>query len=85
MIGWGRVIAGESRKLGRTRTESEANESKIGGAYGREEGKKRKQWMLSGEVRDSPFPFLRFIDLGEPRSRELRALRTINAGNAIRR
>jgi hypothetical protein len=42
-------------------------------------------WVLSGELRDSPFPFPRFIDLGEPRSRELRAPRLLNAGNAISR
>jgi hypothetical protein len=57
-IGWGGAIAGERRKLGRRRIESEADKSKIGKACGREEGKKPKMWMLSGKVRDSPSLFL---------------------------
>jgi hypothetical protein len=51
-------MAGESGKLGRRRIGSEASKTKIGGARSREEGKSREQWMLSGEVRDSPFPSL---------------------------
>jgi hypothetical protein len=47
---------------------SEVSKTEIGGARVRGEGKKQRRWMLSGEVRDSPFPFPRFIDLWEPRS-----------------
>jgi hypothetical protein len=38
-------------------------------------------WTLSGKIRDPPFPFPQFIDLGEPRSRELRAPRALTAGD----
>jgi hypothetical protein len=85
MIGGGGAMASESWKLGRWQVESEADESKIDKERGRGEGKRQSQRMLSGKVRDSPFPFPRFIDLGEPHSRKLRALHTLTAGNAIRR
>jgi hypothetical protein len=55
--------------MGRRQIESEVSKAEIGGALSRRGGKKRKLWMLSGEARDSPFPFPRFIDPREPRSR----------------
>jgi hypothetical protein len=76
-------MAGESWKLGRRRIESEAGSSRIGKARGRGEGKSQRLWMLSGEVRDSPFPFPQFIDLGEPLSRELRAPHAFTAGDTV--
>jgi hypothetical protein len=71
--------------LGRWWVESKANKSKIGEEHSQGEGEKQKPWMLSGEVRDSPFRLPRFIDPREPRSRKLHAPRTLNAGNAVRR
>jgi hypothetical protein len=39
--------------------------------------------MLSDEVRDSPLPLSRFIDLGESCSRKPRAPRALTAGDLI--
>jgi hypothetical protein len=61
--------------------ENEANKSEIEKTRGRGEGKRQRLRGLSGEVRDSPFPLPQFIDLGEPRSRELRAPRALTAGD----
>jgi hypothetical protein len=85
MISWGGAIAGEGGKLRRWQIENKVSKARIGEVHGREVGKEQKLWMLSGEVRDSPFPFPRFIDLGELRSQELGAPRQLNAGNAVSR
>jgi hypothetical protein len=57
-------MVGESLKLGWRRIESGAGSSRIGEARGRGEGESQRLWMLIGEVRDSPFLSLQFIDLG---------------------
>jgi hypothetical protein len=54
---------------------NEANKGEVEETRGRGEGKRQNLRKLSSEVRDSPFPLPQFIDLGEPRSRELRAPR----------
>jgi hypothetical protein len=59
------------------------NKGKVEETRARREGKKQRLRRLSGKVRDPPFPLSQFIDLGEPRSRELRAPRTLTAGNAV--
>jgi hypothetical protein len=48
-------------------------------------GEKQERQMLSGEVRDSLRPLPRFIDLGEPRSREPHAPRALTAGDIVYR
>jgi hypothetical protein len=49
---------GESWELGRRRFEKESNKSEASKMRGRGEGKKQRLRMLSGEVSDSPSPFL---------------------------